>query len=252
MVSDAFLQHAYMRTELSEVNEFYHALARKAIGEKPDEADYDLYRHYRGLSIFYLENFVSRISDFFDIYIEHLIYAVALERDDFIPEKLIQKTAKWIEEMDDSDPSDDDILFEASLTLGKKNKSELAGHFEDKTGFKIESASPFWEDALLCNKIRNLIVHRSSTMDYKFVAFARRFNCPFPVEVGSKLILPEKWLVELASNVDECIYAVDHQISDFVPIHKRDRYGHFWLPRSEWANPLGPKSTNNSPISGET
>lgn len=238
MVSDAFLQFTYMRSELNEFTKFYHSLAGKAIGIHAENPDENLYRDYRGQSIFFLENFISRISDFFDLYIEHLIYAVCLERSSFLAETAYSSAKKRLIKFGSAEPTDDDVMFEAAITLGRKDKSEIANHFETQIGYAISKVSPNWDDAIFCNKIRNVIVHKSSMMDERFVAFAKDRQCPFELAVGESLIMPEKWLMKLASSTDECIYAIDEAISDFVPVHKRNRYGHFWLPRSTWANPL--------------
>jgi hypothetical protein len=238
MVSDAFINFMHRRDELSSFVKFYHKLAQQAIQPSKKRPNKELYKEYRGNSVFFLENYISRISDFFDIYIDDLIYSVCLTKKDFLSERDYVKAQSRFEKRGFSNLTDDDVLFEASIALGRKDKSEIAEHFKKMTGFDIIKAAGHWEEMLLCNRIRNLIVHKGSIMDERFIEFVKDKDCPFEVELGAPLIMPEKWVLELASKVDRCISAVDDAISHFVPIHKRNRYGHFWLPRSTWANPL--------------
>lgn len=229
MVSDAFIKFMYMRSELSEFVRLYHTMAAKAVGDDEKTYDKELYDSYRGHAIFFLENYISRISDFFDLYLEHLIYAIVLEKRDFLSEKSYEKASNRLRNIGLAEVTEDDVLFEAALNLGRKDKTEIAKHFDQSINFDISSVSQLWGDAVFCNKIRNLIVHKSSIMDERFVKFAKDKNCPFEVEIGKPLIMPEKWIIQLASNVDELIFSIDDVISDFVAIHKRNRLGHFWL-----------------------
>jgi hypothetical protein len=238
MVSDAFLSFMYMRAELREFSQLYHSLAHKAINVNSETPDKELYEVYRGQSVFFLENFICRISDFFDLYIEHLIYEVCLVNYSFLPESAYASAKKRLAKFVASEPSDDDIMFEAAITFGRKFKSEIASHFETAIGFSIEQFAPSWSDAVFVGKIRNVIVHKASKMDERFVDYAKNCNCPFELEPGKPLLMPEKWLLKMAASTDECIYAIDEKISDFMPVHKRNRYGHIWIPRSTWASPL--------------
>jgi hypothetical protein len=238
MVSDAFIQFMYMRTELSDFVRLYHTMAAKAVGNDERTYDKELYDSYRGQAVFFLENYISRISDFFDLYLEHLIYAIAQEKRDFLPEKSYEKALNRLRGIGLADITEDDVVFEAALNLGRKDKTEIAKHFAQSLNFDISNASQLWGDALLCSKIRNLIVHKSSKMDERFVKFAKDKNCPFEVGIGNSLVMPEKWVLQIASNVDELIFSIDDGISDSVAIHKRNRLGHIWLPRSSLAKPL--------------
>jgi hypothetical protein len=238
MVSDAFIKFMYMRTELSDFVRHYHTMAAKAVGDDESAYDKDLYDSYRGQAFFFLENYISRISDFFDLYLEHLIYAIVLEKRDFLPEKSYEKAFDRLKNIGLAEVTAEDVLFEAALNLGRKDKIEIAKHFNQSLNFDITNPPQLWGDALLCSKIRNLIVHRSSVMDERFVMFAKDKNCPFEVGIGKTLVMPEKWILQIASNVDELIFTIDDGISDFVAIHKRNRLGHTWLPRSNLAKPL--------------
>jgi hypothetical protein len=238
MISDAFVSYMHMRQELSSFVEFYHKMAKQAIEPNEDEADCEMYKEYRGQSIFFLENYISRISDFFDLYLEHLVYCICLEKRDFFPAREYIKAKARLVRRGIVNPTDNESASEASSAFGRKDKSEIAEYFKQIIGFDIVTETSCWEDVLFCSKIRNLIVHKASIIDDRFVESARGKSCPFEVKLGENLIMPEKWVMELASKVNYCVMVIDDTISNFVPIHKRNKYGHFWLPRSVWANPL--------------
>jgi hypothetical protein len=238
MVSDAFLKFAYRRAELSDFTTFYHTLAKRAISPENENADDKLYKEYRGQGIFFLENYIIRISDFFDIYLEHLIYAVLLEKPFFLDEKNILRARSTLQKLGVSDPAEDDVLFEAAVSFGRKDKLEIAEYFKAKIGFDISAASEHWGDVIVFSKIRNVIVHRASIVDERFLDFARAKNFPFEVTVGKDLMMPEAWIMQIANNVDKCIFTIDNEISKYVSVHKRNRYGHFWLSRSAFADEL--------------
>ena len=238
MVSDAFLNFNYRRTELSEFTRFYHTLAKHAIRPESVDADEKLYKEYRGQGIFFLENYIVRISDFFDIYLEHLIYAILLEKRSFLDEKIITKARSTLVRLGVANPHDDDVLFEAAVSFGRKDKLEIAEYFKTKIDFDLAAVSEHWEDVIVFSKIRNVIVHKASTIDERFSNFAKAKNFPFEVTVRKHLLMPEAWIMQIAYNIDKYIYTLDKEISNYVSVYKRNRYGHFWLPRSALADEL--------------
>lgn len=239
LVSDAFISFMHMRTELSQFVEFYHRMAKQAVSHEGDLMDKEMYEEYRGHSVFFLENYITRVSDLFDLYIEHLVYAVCLKKRDFLSERTYEKAAQRLKNLGISQPVEDEILFEASIHFGQQDKVALAKHFVQAIGFDMPAKlGSLWTDALFCKKIRNLIVHKASVVDERFVEHAKDKECPFDVAVGEHLVMPEAWILSLASKVDSCTMLIDDALSDYVAVHKRNRYGHFWLPRSVWSNPL--------------
>ncbi len=250
MVSDAFINYMHMRTELSAFVEFYHKMAKQAISRDDSQIDEALYEEYRGHSAFFLENYITRISDLFDLYIEHLVYCVCVKKRDFLPERAYEKARSRLATMGLRRPTEDETVFEASIQFGQRDRNEVAKHFVNSVGFDIPAKlGSLWTDALLCKKIRNLIVHRASIMDERFVEYADGKDCPFPVAVGEHLIMPEAWILNLAVKVDSCIILIDGAISDHVAVEKRSRYGHFWFPRSVWSNPV--KNTTKNEMHGK-
>ena len=238
-VSNAFVSFMHMRAELSQFVAFYHKMAERAISHQGNIIDKTLYEEYQGHSIFFLENYITRISDLFDLYIEHLVYELCRKKKDFLSIKTYEKATSRLRNRGISNPTEDEILFEASVNFGQQDKVELARHFGQSIGFDIPAkVGSFWTDALFCKKIRNLIVHKASVMDQRFVEYAKDMECPFDVAIGEHLVLPEAWILHLASRVDQCITLIDDMISDYVPVDKLRRDGHFWLPRSVWSNPL--------------
>jgi hypothetical protein len=238
MVSDAFLKFAYRREELSDFTRFYHTLAKTAINPNNEEPNETLYKEYRGQGIFFLENYIIRISDFFDIYLEQLIYAVLLERPSFLDEKNITKARSTLIKLGVANPHEDDVLFEAAVSFGRKDKLEIAEYFKTKISFDLAAVSEHWEDVIVFSKIRNVIVHRASIVDERFYDFALAKSFPFEVTVGKDLLMPEAWIMQNAYNIDKCIYTIDKEISKYVSVHKRNRYGHIWLTRSAFAEEL--------------
>lgn len=239
MVSDAFISFMHMRTELSDFVDFYHAMAKQAISREAGQIDEKLYGEYIGHSVYFLESYMTRISDLFDLYIEHLVYAVCLVKKEFLADREYDQAESRLKKLGVLAPTEDDVVFEAAVRFGQKDKHEICERFQDSIGFDIPgTVGALWNDVLFAKKVRNLIVHKASVMDERFVESARGRDCPFHVEVGVHLSPPETWFLNLASKIDNCIVLIDGAINDYVAVNKRNRYGHFWLPRSVWSNPL--------------
>jgi hypothetical protein len=237
MVSDAYINFMHQRSELSSFVRFYHQLARTAIKPQSRKPDLVLFGEYKNQSVFFLENYICRISDFFEVYIDELIFSVCMVQRDFLTDQNYNKAKTRLEKLQVTAFSDEDIVYEAAINFGRKDRSEISEYFKGKLGFDL-STSPAWDDMILCSKIRNLIVHQGSKVDERFVDFAKNLNLPFEVAIGVRLTIPEEWLLKLANKVDACICSIDENISNYVQVHKTNRFGHFWIGRSAWVNPL--------------
>ncbi len=238
MVTVAFLNFMRKRHEIHDFLGFYHKLAERAIRPNTSETDTELYNEYMGQSIFFLENYLCRFSDLFEVYLDDLIYSVCLEKEDFLSENVLSSARNRLTKFGFDASTELDVLYEASNQFGKKDRDDIADHFFEKLGFDLRNASPLWPRVQLCGWIRNLIVHKASQMDEKFVFLTKDLGCPFEVNVGADLVMPEAWIMDLVRDVDRCIYSIDSHISKKARIEKRSRSGHFWLTRSYWANPL--------------
>ena len=239
MVSDAFISFMHMRKELSDFVDFYHAMAKYAITRDNGQIDEKLYGEYISHSVYFLESYITRISDLFDLYIEHLVYAVCLVNREFLTDREYGQADARLKKLGVSSPSEVDFVFEAAIRFGQKDRNEICERFQTLLGFDIPgTVGDLWDDVLFSKKVRNLIVHKASIMDERFVESARGRDLPFHVAVGEYFSPPETWFLELASKIDRCIVLIDGAISDHVAVNKRNRYGHFWLPRSVWSNPL--------------
>ena len=238
MVSDAFITYMYQRSEIFSFNEYYHRLAKKAIEAETNKPDLELYKEYRGQSIYFLENFLCKMSDLFEVYLDELIWATWHIKPDFLAAREKEMAKIRLSDMGFENALDGDVLFEASTRFGRRDKNEIAQHFKDSIGFDMVEVSGSWSEMLLCSAVRNIIVHKRSIMDEKFVHIAKNHNCPFPLEVGVSLAMPEAWVMQLTQSVDQCICAIDDKISERVQVNKRNRFGHIWLARSYLDNPL--------------
>jgi hypothetical protein len=243
-VSDAFINHAYSRSEVSSFVSFYHKMAAAALKPDTPEFDHGMYKEYRGHSIYFVESYLCRISDLFDYYLECLVFFICRERSDFFDQKFYSKAREQLVKLGVTAPTDDDIYFECALSFCRRSKEAIAEHFQKVLAFDLVAAAKNWNEILLCGRIRNLIVHKASVMDERFVDLLRPLDCPFSVEIGKYLIMPERWAMELASKVDFAVAAIDEAILACVPINKRDRWGHIWMPRSTWANPTNEDNEN--------
>jgi hypothetical protein len=232
MVSGAYFEFMHQRTELSEFVNFYHMHAKLAVQPEGGEPNVEIYEEYRGLSIFFLENYISRISDFFDQYIENLTVCVCDEKGDFLTEKEYSKAKERLEKRGLTEVLQEEVTLEAVVKFCRRHKSEIAQSYLERIGFDMASISKHWDEVLICSEIRNLIVHKGSIMDERFVTFASNHKLPFDIGVGTTLLLPERWLLALASKIDKLISVIDDEITKYVPIQKRNRMGHIWLPRS--------------------
>ena len=237
MVSDAFIQFMYRRQELSDFVSFYHEIAKKAIGTNEENYDQELYEKYRGNSVFFLENYICRISDLFDIYLEDLIFVGAEIKSDFFSGAEKAKVKSRLNKLGIKDVSEISVISEAASNLARKNKIDIVVRFREAIGFDMEISAKHWQRSLLCNRIRNLIVHRGSVVDQRFHELTKESALPFEVEIGKPLLIPEILIMDLASKVDDCIWSIDGMVSDFVNVPKRNRYGHFWIARSGWSKP---------------
>ena len=233
MVSDAFVNFMHMRSELSEFVEFYHILAREAVTIDDNNYKEGLYDKYRSQSIFFLENYLLRLSDMSDIYIEDLLIEIAAANRNIFIERELVSAKNRLEKMS-AIVDDEYINVEASYRLSKLSKPEIFDLVRDRVGFDIQTEVANWVYIPLIGQIRNVIVHNRSYIDEKFLKIVHDLGFEFGGEVGDPLLLSEKVIMDIAGCVDDCICEIDAKISRHVQIHKRNRCGHFWLPRSQW------------------
>jgi hypothetical protein len=239
MVSEAFLSFMHARTELSKFVDFYHRTAKQAMAPCGEMTDKALYEEYMGHSVFFVENYLTRIADFFDTYLEQLIICVCAAKRDFLPDRQYRSATDRLKRLGNPDPEDGDIVFEAATRFAQNDKSEIDKYFIDTIGFSLSAAAgKSWTESIFLTKIRNLIVHKASVMDERFVQYAIARACPFEIGIGTHLLMPERWVMELSMNVDSCVVLIDGAIDQYIQIEKRNRYSHFWLPRHVWASPL--------------
>lgn len=176
------------------------------------------------------------MADYFDIYLDQLVFAVCQVKKDFLTDRDYQKANSRLQQLGLTEILPIEMQYEAALYFGRKDKTEIAAYFNSAIGFDIVSAAKNWDAVLLCTRIRNLIVHKSSVVDLRFQENVKEMDLPFDCEVGNYLIMPQEWVIDLCGSVNSCVPAIDAAISDKIEIYKRNRYGHFWFPRSGWAN----------------
>ena len=237
MMTEALTHYVHMRSELSEFSTSYHKIAFRALHRDDGSRDLDIYKTYRGNAVFFLEHFAVRVSDLFDVYIEELVFMIASNTLGFFDEKDERRARTQLAKLG-IQPDPFEIKIEASASMARRNKDEICEHIERKIGINISTVSSWWDDAITFNKVRNLIVHKSSEIDARFIAYAKGKNLPFSSELRSQLNLTERWVTETAMKINECVYAIDEFVGDSLGVFKRPRDGHFWLSRSHTSNPF--------------
>ncbi len=235
MVSNAFIEFMYRREELSSFVGFYNKLVGLAVKPKDAPLDESLRKEFYGQQIFFMENYLCKMSDYFDIYIDQLVFAVCRVKEDFLKARDYQKANSKLQQLGLTEILPIEVQYEAAFNFGRKDKTEIATYFKNEISFDLVAAAKNWDAVLLSSRIRNLIVHKSSVVDLRFYEYAKEKNLPFDFEVGSYLTMPQEWVVDLCGRVNDCVPAIDAAISEKVEIYKRNRYGHFWFPRSGWA-----------------
>jgi hypothetical protein len=240
-VSDAYIAYMHRRSELSSFVEFYHRLARKAIQPTIKKLNKSLYKEYHGHSAFFVENYICRIVDIFELYLDDLVHCVCQVNRGFLPAKEYIKAKARLRALGYPNADDDDAIFEASVRFGMRDKVEIAEHFRKQIGFDIAKDVPLWKSALLASKIRNQIVHKGSIVDEGFLGFFNNKSVRFEIGPSGYMMFSEKTIFKMAREVDGCINNLDKSIGDHVNVLRRNRLGHLWLPRSNWSNPLNEK-----------
>lgn len=232
MVSDAYINYMHRRTELSTFVEFYHRLAKTAVEAESGSLNKELYAEYVGHRAYFLENYICRISDIFDLYIEDLIKCVCDIRSDFLPSKELLKAKQRLSLNGMVNPTDDRVIFEACSWFARRGKTEIAKYFKIHLGFDVLAMMLEWDKVLKISTIRNQIVHKASLVDESFLTQFEEDQTLFEIGPGGYLSFSELALLQLATSVDTSIEYLDKTIENFVNLNRRNRLGHFWFSRS--------------------
>ena len=236
-VSGAFVAYRHRRHELSSFTEFYHRAAKLAFQPMRWWVRRSLYDEYMGQQIYFIENYICKMSEFFDLFLEDLVKCICQRKRDFLPEREYQKAKVRLENSGVLAVDDEELLHDASSWFCRRSKELIAEHFLVSVGFDFSTKLPLWPRVLLASKIRNQIVHNASVADDAFLRNFDIHNLPFKLGPDAHLVFSEKFILKLAEDIDACVKQIDLEIENYVQLQRINRYGHFWLPRSVWSRP---------------
>ncbi len=236
-VSDAYIGYMHRRQDLSLFVEFYHRLAQLAIEGGTTSPNVDLHSEYIGHSAYFIENYVCRMSDIFDIYIEELVMCVCDVKQDFLSEKEYHKATQRLTRNGINNPKLGEIIDNACSWFARRGKTEIAQHFSNQLGFDVLNDVPEWKNVQKVATIRNQIVHGASLVNDKFLRQFPESEGLVSIGPGGYIVLNEKETMKLVQSIDASIMFIENKIELFVQLKRRNRYGHFWVARSVWNRP---------------
>lgn len=235
MVTDALTHFMHSRGELAEFVSYYHNLAGTAFRWGEPDFDEALHKQYLGQSIFFLENYMIRLSGMVDIYIEDLVIDLASNLPGFLEANELENARSRLRKRGYSNVEEIEAKYEAGRYISKLSKPEIAATVQQRCGIDFSRCGENWREILILTQIRNIIVHNNSYVDEKFDKVCVDLHYKFRSPVGQLFLLPEKEVMRIAAGVDDSVWMIDAEASALEPIFKRDRFGHIWLSRSVWA-----------------
>lgn len=238
----------HARSELKEFVRFYHVAIELAVRRDPNKYDDELFEKYHSLSSFFIENYICRVSDTLDRYLESITAEVCRAQPNFLAEASYNAARRRLEKFIGDTPTEGEVIVEAAKTFCNGPKADIEKKYSEKIHFQLFDNDTIREGIQLLGLVRNAVVHADSVVDFRFDARSKALNAPFEIVVGQQLVIPERWALETALAVDEFVFSADHRISDFANIKKRDRRGHFWLRRL--GTSTRPPDPSNSTTSG--